>query len=138
MRSWDRERHDGGNGEGTSRVGEGTGELLRVVTWPEGAPPQSEVPHAGSKVVSDFDPGRVFTVQSGIPYQSQGGSWCLRVGYSDSRGGSHIRSMAVAVAKPYVEPTPERTYSEAEIRTAYAEHGAYSAEEFISDLRENK
>lgn len=105
----------------------------RLVGWPEGAPPQNEVPHAGEKVQTEG--GTPFTVQSGIPYIYQGMGWYLRVYYEGRTSGSTI-ARKVTELKRYV-PEPERTFTEAEIRAAYktaGDRGVY-VNNLIKDLK---
>ena len=92
---------------------------VRVVLWPEGAPPQEDVPHAGTKVRRSasrgisYVPGKVFTVTTGIPYKYQDHRWYVRV---TVEGGNTI---AVPLEDLEVASTePERTYTEDEVRTA--------------------
>ena len=129
QKSWDKRCRGGFTYENNTTV---ISETARLVEWPEGALDRSEVPQAGDKMVTDG--GYVYTVQSGIPYRYEH-EWYVRVYYGDSKDTVNKRlSDLVAWSPP---PVPERTYTEAEIRSTYAANGAYTSDAFISDLRKD-
>lgn len=81
---------------------------VRVVAWPEGAPPPEEVPHAGTRV--ELDEGCVVdrgTVVNGMPIDDGGGVWCMAVLY-DGGGVSWPRLSSI-------RPLPEKRTASGEV-----------------------
>ena len=106
------------------------GQLVRCVPWPEGAPDPSTVPQAGEKVtLKQYMMGWVYTVVNGIPNNNKKDDrWEVEVVCPD---GTHD-FLPPGEFKVFVEPVPERTYTEAEIRSAILVN---DGEEVIKALR---
>jgi len=102
IRSWDEVRDPEGNGSNLP---------CRIVMWPEGAPKQEDVPHAGEGVLWGSS-GKEWWVNTGIPYKHYS-QWILRL--SDKSGNSHSCPFNV-ISKP--PATPPQTYTEEEVREA--------------------
>ena len=103
---------------------------VRCVPWPEGAPDPRDVPQAGEKVTITHHIG-VYTVTYGIPVKDRlCGNWNLRVNQ-----GLEYLNVVLSDITIYTEPEEERTYTEAEIHSAYNRTPAYTSNDLIKDLR---
>ena len=132
IRSWDRMADDEQRYTAVE-VFNGYPNRVRVVEWPEGAPPPEDVPQAGALVTlkhaTSGDDGRVFEVVNGIP-EKVWHTWRLRLRpVSDPFNTDYF--VLLNIIRPYVEP--ERTYTEAEIRAVFTSRGDYP-NAFIRDL----
>lgn len=92
---------------------------VRVIEWPEGAPPQEEVPQAGQRVrlvchYPHYYPNEGWVVINGIPERHHG-SWGLQV-VSES-DPTEKAFFPVEIIQP-VEPEEPQLYTEADIRKA--------------------
>ncbi len=124
---------------------------VRIVSWPDDAPPPETVPHAGTRVTILDCKGRlygwgrpnggpdVFVVHSGIPYQRRDNKWRLRVERERDGVASYpeLGDIRLKTLMP-APPAEARTYTEAEIRAAYMNAGERQtyADNLINDLRE--
>ena len=101
------------------------GHFPRNVEWPDGAPPQKKVPHAGALVRYGIHQLNPATVLNGIPFQQNHGSgvvWCITVQY---RNGQHTNTVNAVLSDitPWVIDD-EPCYTEKQIREAF-EHKRY-------------
>ena len=104
IRSWD------SNGRDISRFEVYPEVPMRIVAWPEGAPSQDSVPHAGEVKLWS---GKKVMISSGIPFLRVPKSWVL-----ECREVGSTNNWWVKVEDLLDPPKPENTYTEEEIREA--------------------
>ena len=81
-------------------IGENT--PIRTVDWPEGAPPQEDVPYAGDLVT--WSGWGVYTITTGIPiHEEEEGHWGIHV----TKDGGHQQFAWLQYIRPYVPPVLE-------------------------------
>ncbi len=98
----------------------------RIVEWPEGAPCQADVPHAGALVGVAGWPGS-YKVVSGIPVMLHD-SWCLSVINTRYHSGYHLK---IAAMSPWHDDdTP--CWNEEHVRKALV-RAAYKTDEYVID-----
>jgi hypothetical protein len=113
----------------------------RAVPWPEGAPDASTVPEAGT--IMHWGAGweveeevREVKVLTGIPFLDMG-DWAVMV---LDLGANQLQDYPQSAWLEFLHPVPEPTFTEADIRAAYAkvrEHPVY-ADNLIRDLKKNQ
>ena len=145
LRSWDRKAeqlpNDRNTSPGTSRLGAQNfwknSKKVRVVAWPEGAPPQDQIPHAGTlvrrkKTTPGQIPGVTFTVATGIPYE-YGNEWYLRVFTSNDKDAIIIQVTDLELISDKITTlAAPRLYSEDDIRAAVG--GDHLADSIMESL----
>lgn len=107
---------------------------VRVVEWPEGAPPQSGVPHAGERVklVDHYDhyyQNEGWIVVNGIPEGFQD-TWRLQVVLENDPTEKAL--FPLEIIRPDVKSEESQTFTEEEIRGAA--HGFFSTYATVDNL----
>ena len=110
----------------------------RAVKWPEGAPVQQGVPHAGALVRVKGFQSKQYQMLSGIPYKDQNQNWRIHVQRAKKR--EHTMDVRLVNITPWHEDK-EPCYTEAQIRGAIGDDPWLSepvGDRIIDNLKEDK